>query len=448
MAETSVQPSSSAVALTARVRALSRLSWGASSVSSSRSAEASSSAGSAAGSDELLAQHLEGDEAVARVLQRLRGALAAEAVDDLAGLPQPQREAGEVGVAAHQREGLDVAGVQQVHRVDDERRVGGVLADGEGVLVDGADGAGVELAGPAAEALGREVAVRALDGRGAVLGELLEQRLRVLGRGVVGVDEHGDPDAAAGVVVHPAHPTEGRPARPAARPSGGGRGGRGRTTAPHRRRTTSHAGRPSTSSTTAKGSNAPTMVASPTATAPSASMPPLKPARKPAPRPPPRAAPPRGAADVDHDRRVARLVGEPGLLALERVELGLPAGELRLDPDDLLEPLGAGEQLLDAPQARLLGPHPHVGVDHLGADVLGRAVRAPQVAHRLEGGHRVAEAPGGHPHDQPGVDRLAVLVGVGLLLGDLAALRVDDPLHVAPGLADVVAGQRDRAVWR
>ena len=45
----------------------------------------------------------------------------------------------------------------------------------------------LKLAGPAAEALGREVAVRALDGGGAVLGELLEQRLRVLGRGVVGV---------------------------------------------------------------------------------------------------------------------------------------------------------------------------------------------------------------------------------------------------------------------
>ena len=129
--------------------------------------------------------------------------VAAEAVDDLAGLAQPQRQAGEVAVAGDERERLDVAGVEQVHRVDDQRRVGGVLAAGEGVLVHAADGAGVELVAPAAQVRGRPVAVGALDRRVAELRDLVEQRLGVAVRGVVGVDQHGDP-VGAHVGVHTA----------------------------------------------------------------------------------------------------------------------------------------------------------------------------------------------------------------------------------------------------
>jgi hypothetical protein len=76
-----------------------------------------------------------------------------------------------------------------------------VLAGGEGVLVDGADGAGVELPGPALQPLGGEVAVGALDGRRAVLRQLVEDVLGVAGRDVVGVEQDGDA-YGAGVGVH------------------------------------------------------------------------------------------------------------------------------------------------------------------------------------------------------------------------------------------------------
>ena len=64
---------------------------------------------------------------------------------------------------------------------------------------------------------------------------------------------------------------------------------------------------------------------------------------------------------------------------------------------------------------------------------------------RLQRLHGRAELRARHPHHEPGVGRLAVVVGLGVLLADLAALRVDDPLHVTAGLADVRAGERDRA---
>ena len=54
---------------------------------------------------------------------------------------------------------------------------------------------------PAREPLGAEVAVGPLDGGRAVRRQLLEHRLGVLRRGVVGVEEDGDPDGT-GVGVH------------------------------------------------------------------------------------------------------------------------------------------------------------------------------------------------------------------------------------------------------
>ncbi len=124
--------------------------------------------------------------------QRGRGTPPADAVDRLAGLAQPGRQPGEVAVAGDDREGVERAGVQQVHRVDDQRGVRGVLAGRVGELLDRLDGVPVQLLLPAHQLLGRPVAVGALDGRHAVPRELLEQGARVAGGGVVGVDQDGD----------------------------------------------------------------------------------------------------------------------------------------------------------------------------------------------------------------------------------------------------------------
>ena len=110
--------------------------------------------------------------------QRGRGAPSAEAVDRLAGLAQPGREPGEVAVAGDDREPVEGAGVEQVHRVDDQRGVRGVLAGRVGELLDRLDRVPVQLLLPAHQLLGRPVAVGALDRRHAVPRQLLEQRAR------------------------------------------------------------------------------------------------------------------------------------------------------------------------------------------------------------------------------------------------------------------------------
>ena len=102
----------------------------------------------------LAAEHLEVDEPVAGGDQRLGRTPPAEAVDGLAGLAQPGRQPGEVAVAGHDREAVDVAGVEQVHRVDDQRGVGGVLAGGVGELLDRLDRVAVQLVLPAGQAAG------------------------------------------------------------------------------------------------------------------------------------------------------------------------------------------------------------------------------------------------------------------------------------------------------
>ena len=187
----SAQPSSSETALTARVSALCRLIEGASvplpsSVSSSVSSVSSPLA-------RPVGDHGEVDELVAGVAQRLRRLVLPEHVDLLARLAQPVGEAGEVAVAGDQRERLDVAVVQQVHRVDHEREVGGVLAGRVGVLVHRAQAEAVELARPLGEVRVGPVAVDAPDGRVAVLRDLAQHLVGVGRARVVGVDHHRDP---------------------------------------------------------------------------------------------------------------------------------------------------------------------------------------------------------------------------------------------------------------
>ena len=82
--------------------------------------------------------------------------------------------------------------MHQVHGVDDERDVGGVLAGGVGELLLGEDGVPLQHPLPARLLALGEVAVDAAEAGLADLGHLVEEPVGDLGRGVVGVDEDGE----------------------------------------------------------------------------------------------------------------------------------------------------------------------------------------------------------------------------------------------------------------
>src|SRR6266403_3937361 len=80
------------------------------------------------------------DEAAARLPETLRGFLCTETVDVGALFAQPRGEPGEIAVGRHEAKAVEPSAVQEVHRVDDQRNVGGVLALGVGKLLIGVDG--------------------------------------------------------------------------------------------------------------------------------------------------------------------------------------------------------------------------------------------------------------------------------------------------------------------
>ena len=90
----------------------------------------------------------------------------------------------------HDHEPLEVARVEQIHRVDDQRRVGGVLAARVRELLDRLDRMPEQLVLPARQLRRRPVAVRALDRRCPVLGDLRQQLGGQAGSRVVGVDQN------------------------------------------------------------------------------------------------------------------------------------------------------------------------------------------------------------------------------------------------------------------
>ena len=66
----------------------------------------------------------------------IRGLLLAHADDDLAGLAEAARQAGEIAVRRDDAEPVHIGGVEEVHRVDDEGRVGGIFAGRVRELLD------------------------------------------------------------------------------------------------------------------------------------------------------------------------------------------------------------------------------------------------------------------------------------------------------------------------
>ena len=111
----------------------------------------------------LLAQEVEVDEPVAGRDEGRGRAAAPEPVHGHPRFPQPRRQPREVAVARDDHEALQVPRVEQVHRVDDQRGVGGVLAAGVGELLHRLDRVAQQLLLPAGEVRRGPVAVGALD---------------------------------------------------------------------------------------------------------------------------------------------------------------------------------------------------------------------------------------------------------------------------------------------
>jgi hypothetical protein len=112
--------------------------------------------------------------------------------NELPVLPQAVREARVVAVAAHDAEAVHRAQVQQVHRVDDQHRVGRVLALGVLELLYRADGCPVQGVLPLVHVRRRPVAVDAFRSHLSILGGLREIQHERAPTGVVSVDQHGD----------------------------------------------------------------------------------------------------------------------------------------------------------------------------------------------------------------------------------------------------------------
>ena len=130
--------------------------------------------------DELVTGH---DEGTGRLL-------LPHADDLLARLPQPGGQTGEVGIAGHQYETVALSGIEDVHGVDDHSRIGGVLSGGIAVLLDGGDGVLQQDRLPGGHIGGGPVPVDALDGGGAVDGNLGHHIPHGSPGGVVRVNEH------------------------------------------------------------------------------------------------------------------------------------------------------------------------------------------------------------------------------------------------------------------
>ena len=152
-----------------------------------------------------------------------------------------------------------------------------------------------------------------------------------------------------------------------------------------------------------------------------------------------------GPLDRKRDRRHRGLVGEVALLRQQRGEVGLAAGELGLDADDVLDRRGVVEEDLDPVDAALLGLDPDVDVEDLSGHVRGPTLGRRQIRDLLQLAHGVVEVGGRYPQHHPGAEGVAVLVRLGVVLGDGPAVDVDDLADVEDRLADVVGPELDVA---
>lgn len=138
----------------------------------------------------LAEQVLDEDEAPAGLAQGLRRVASADAEHLQSLLAEPAREPCEIAVRGDEHESVESPGVHQVHRVDDERDVGRVLAFRVRKLLVGDEREDRELLLPAPKQRSGEVPVDSPHARLAEGRDLLEDGVCPLRRSVVGVDQH------------------------------------------------------------------------------------------------------------------------------------------------------------------------------------------------------------------------------------------------------------------
>jgi hypothetical protein len=117
--------------------------------------------------------------------------MLAEPEDLESGFPQAHGQPGEVAIARDEAEAVKALGVQEVHRVDDQRAVRRVLARGVRELLDWLDSVALQHLLPGGAGRRREIAVDALHGRLAEASDLGQQTVDHGGLRVVGIDEDG-----------------------------------------------------------------------------------------------------------------------------------------------------------------------------------------------------------------------------------------------------------------
>lgn len=121
-----------------------------------------------------LSENLDVDEFVARFDERFRRFLFAEAQHLAARFADAARQTGIVAVTRYDAEAVDRLLVQDVHRVDYQRRIRCVLACGVGILLNRGDRVLQQNAFPCREFRIGEVAVDPLDRRRSVIGYFVE----------------------------------------------------------------------------------------------------------------------------------------------------------------------------------------------------------------------------------------------------------------------------------
>ncbi|MNT06195.1 hypothetical protein D3C72_1408490 [compost metagenome] len=139
-----------------------------------------------------LPQRFEIGELRARVDEGFRGLLFAEAINLHAIGQQAHHHRGEVGIAGHDREAIEVARVQQIHRIDHHRHVRRVLALAVGELLDRPDRVFVQHRLPPFQPRALPVAIGTAHVGHTIASDLGQDFVDLRGRCIVGVDQQGD----------------------------------------------------------------------------------------------------------------------------------------------------------------------------------------------------------------------------------------------------------------
>lgn len=129
------------------------------------------------------------DEFVAGGDKGSRSLLFAEPVHRQTGFPDARRQPGEIAVGGDQAKAIDPARVEQIHRVDNQRRVGGILSRGVAELLDRLNRHRVQRLLPAFEIGRGPVAVSPFDRRSPKRRYFSEQFLDDRSLGIISVNQ-------------------------------------------------------------------------------------------------------------------------------------------------------------------------------------------------------------------------------------------------------------------